>query len=88
MYKIPVSHVPTALCCHGVATAPQCLLNYECLMYVGYVLVESTENSETLRFPKFISNIQFLTQFLKIVPSTNSLLYGIFLPFCSIYVHG
>ena len=37
-------------------------------MYVVYVLVESTENSKTLRFQKFISKIQFLTKFLKIVP--------------------
>ena len=61
MYKIPVSHVPTALCCHGVATAPYCLLNYVCLKYVGYVLVKSTEYSETLRFQKLIFEIQSLT---------------------------
>ena len=74
MYKIPVSHVLTALCCHGVATAPWCLLKYAHLMYMGYVLVESAENFKILRFQKFISKI--LTEFLKIVPSGNFPLYG------------
>ena len=76
MYKILVSQVSTAFYCHGVAKAPQCLLNYVHITYIGDMLVESTENFETLRFRKFISEIQFLTQFPKIVSSKYSLLYG------------
>lgn len=40
------------------------------------MLAEGTENSKTMRFQKIISEIQFLSQFLKIVPSENFPLYG------------
>ena len=41
-------------------------------------LVMSTENLKTLRFRKFISEIQFINHFPKIYPSENFPLYGIF----------
>ena len=44
--------------------------------YIGYVLVESTENSKTLKFQTLFPKSHFLTQFLKIVPSKNFPLYS------------
>ena len=49
-----------------------CMLN----VCIVYVLVGSTENFETLKFQKFISEIQFITEYLKIFPSENFSLYG------------
>ena len=49
-----------------------CMLN----VCTVYVLVGSTENIETLRFQKYISEIQFITQYSKNFCSENFPLYG------------